>query len=75
MNLIVQEMMMKERHRDMLREAKRRRLVAEYEAQFPSVWESMLTIFANGLIASGQWLKRRYGCSCQCEVQPQLCGK
>ncbi len=75
MNPIVQEMMMRERHRDMLAEAKRRRLVAEYEAQFPSAWESVLTAFANGLIATGQWLKRRYGCSCQREVQPQFCGK
>ena len=75
MHPIVLEMMMKERHQDMLREAKRRRLVAEYDSQFPSVWEAVLTTFANGLIVSGQWLKRRYGCSCQSEVQPQLCGK
>ncbi len=64
MDQILLELMMKERHREMLEEAERRRFVTEYDVQFPSAWESMVTSFANGLIGVGQWLIRRYERSC-----------
>lgn len=60
MNPLIVEMMIKERHREMLQEAKRQRLVALYEARYLPRRAKLLIGLGDLLIQLGEKLKHRY---------------
>jgi len=61
MNPYLLEMEVKERRRAMLEEAKRRRLVALYNADNRGRTDRLILALAEWLIRSGERLRRRHG--------------
>lgn len=63
MNPYILETILKEKREDMLREAERQRLIAQYEAGQPQIRSRIATAIGNILIRLGEGLKKRYGLS------------
>jgi hypothetical protein len=60
MNPLILEVMIKEKHRDMLQEAKRQQLLAIYNANTPG-WRARIQLgLGNFLIRLGKKIRRRY---------------
>jgi len=60
MNPYTYEVLLRERRREMLEYAERRRLLAAYEASFPSQRARLFAALGKCLVAAGERLIRRY---------------
>ena len=60
MNPLVIEMMLREKREDMLREAERQRMLAEYERGQQRLMKKMVILIGDVLIRLGERMKRRY---------------
>ncbi|MEE4241209.1 MAG: hypothetical protein V2I36_07070 [Desulfopila sp.] len=61
MNPYIMEVLLRERKGELLREAKRCRLIAEYKTANPSGMARLLATLGDLLIRLGEKLKKRYG--------------
>ena len=60
MNPLVIEMMLREKREDMLREAERQRMLAEYEKGQQQLIQKLVLLLGDVLIRLGERMKRRY---------------
>lgn len=60
MNPYLLDVMVREKHREMLEEAEQLRLIAAYEAMHPSLWVRSHVVLGNFFIRFGERLKQRY---------------